>query len=351
MNNNTPRFSGKIYPDKSFSLGIVPKKKKRLEDEHYDKDTGEIYDSYQLVKRVCGRKVKVDYEFLKGTAVPNRLVKGQESSRKPRRYGSHGITGYGKKNVRCIGVILQRRYRKCRLGFGTCTIPPFSDIILGIIAGEWSEITRRFFQKLRRHCEKKGKKFIYYGVTEIQSERYKSTGIPVPHLHFGYVCRDSKKGDFYFTPTTVRKFWRQAIGESLVRCSISFRGEKVSYLASVDLQVVRKSVGAYMSKYLSKGCDVVDDMIERGFTKWLPKQWWFACMQCKKWFKESIIRMSQELCASFFYDLESYLHQWKITWCNYVDVQITPDRSVVLGLVGKLDWKLYGRLKDEYGIK
>ena len=343
------RFSGKIYPDRTFSIGIVPRLKKSLEDSLYDNRIEESWDSYTEVKNKYGRTKKTEIAFLSKAPVLRRFIKGQESSPKVEKYGSKGITKYGKKNISCIGAIYEEKFKRGRLGFGTCTIPNFDDIILRVIGCEWSEITRRFFQKLRRNCEKIGRAFIYYGCTEIQEKRYRRTGIPVPHLHFGYVCRDKRGSEFYFTAADARRFWRESITESLSRVGVTLAGEEAGFGASIDLQLVKKSVRKYISKYMSKGGKVVQEIVDHGFEKNLPKQWWFACMQSKKWFKTLTIRMTQELCSSFFYGLEKRMYANEIKWCRFVEVEQGEGRYVVFGLVGTLEEDTYVDLREKYG--
>lgn len=347
--NILTRFSGKIYPDKTFSIGICPRKKKTVEDGIYDNRCKENWDSYTEVKSKYGRTVKTDIAFLSKEYVDDRFIKGSKSSRKVKKYGSKGITKRGKKAVSCFGAIMQQMYKRSDLGFGTATIPSYSDLVLLVIGCEWGEIVRRFFQKLRRCCQKKGREFIYYGVTEIQEKRYKRCGVPVPHLHWGFLSRDNKHSEFYFTANDARRFWQQSVTESLSRVGVIPERKDIDYRASIDLQIVKKSISAYMSKYLTKGCETVQEMVDNGFGKNLPSQWWFASMQMKKWLKEYTIRMSQDLCTSFFYGLEKRMYANEIEWCNFVEVETDPGRYVIFGLVGRLSGRSYEYYREKYG--
>lgn len=339
--NTLAQFSGKIYPDKTFAVGVVPPKKKRLEESVYDKRIEDTYDSYTESYSKYGRTKKREVLFVAKNVDYDRFIKGSQSSPKPKTYGSKGITRFGKKCTSCFGAILSDKYRNEHLGFGTATVPRYSDCVLRAIGQQWGEITRRFFQKLKRSCAKKGRAFIYYGVTEIQEKRYKSSGIPVPHLHWGYVCRDNRRSEFYFTANDVRRFWRESITESLSRVGVTPVGKYINYRASIDIQIVKKSIGAYMSKYLSKGVKCVQKMIDEGFESMLPKQWWFACMQMKKALKHSTVRMTQKECSSYFHGLEELLHACKVSWCNFVDVEVSPGEYRIFGVVGRLSSEWY----------
>ena len=346
--NKIPQFSGKIYPDKSLSIGVVPPKKACLDDILYEKDCAENWDSYRDSKLKYGKRVYYDTAFLSRKPDCDRFIKGQQSSRKLRRYGSKGISKYGKKNLSCFGALMQGKYPLARLGFGTATIPRYSDAVLRAIGQQWGEITRRFFQKLRRYCLKKGVEFVYYGCTEIQEKRFKSYGVPVPHLHFGYVCRDSSDSEFYFKPRIVRQFWKESVEESLRRVGVTPVQRYVNWRASIDTQVVKKSISAYMSKYLSKGCKCVEEMVDKGFESCMPKQWWFACMQLKEWLKEETIILSQKDCYSYFYQIEQYLYTNEVSWCNFVDVEVSPGEYRIFGLVGRLSKEAYLLKRGQY---
>lgn len=340
------QLSGKIYPDKTFSIGVVPSRKKRLDDDLYDKDIEEAYDSYSETYSQYGRTKRRNVQFLANQPAKDRFIKGHESSRESKKYGKTGITRYGKKSLSCFGAILQDRFDRSCLGFGTATVPNYSDEILLIVGSEWGQITRRFFQKLKRHCEKQGKQFVYFGCTEIQEKRYRTYGIPVPHLHFGYVCRSSKNSAWYFTSSTVRRFWQESLIESISRVGAYPEDEDVCYRASIDLQIVKKSISAYMAKYVSKGVKIVGEIVERGFGKNLPSQWWFASMQMKKWLKESIIRMHQAMCASFFYGIESNVFGEQVTWWKYVEAEVAPGEYRIFGMVGRLHPDFYNTIKS-----
>jgi hypothetical protein len=244
MKNSIALFSGKIYPDRSFSLGRVPKPKKKTEDSQYDlkyqnqpdvdygavtdwltgamniggkfcsisENPGAVEHVYQLrenseeqievLKEV--QKVKNgDFSNFRDVEVNldlPLLVKSPKSSQEKRgRYGKHGITGFGKRFVKNACILLQQRYGKRRLGFATATLPDMGVSSLKVIISNLSDVVRRFYQKLRRICEKRGCQFIYVGVVEIQEKRFQTSGLPVPHLHFVYVSKASSSSGYTFT--------------------------------------------------------------------------------------------------------------------------------------------------------
>lgn len=340
------KFSGKIYPDRTFSIGYVPPKKKKAEDSRYDREYELQFDSYSSASSEYGRTRFGMVRFFRGgheeSVGLSKLTNHHKKEKKI--YGKRGVTKYGRKCVRCISVVLQNKIGRKQMGFGTATIPPMAESSYRILAANWGDVVRRFFQSIKRHYNRKGKDFYYVGVTEVQTKRYRSTGIPYLHLHWGYNCRASGKSDFIISTKLLRQFWARTIKNVLRMhgCSESLSDGK--FAASIDAQVVRKSVGAYLGKYLSKGMDAVGELSE-DFPDLIPRQWWFASMQCKKMFKDSIICMDAKMAESFFYQLEHYLHEGVVTFARFVEVEIDGLLKKI-GLIGVLSRESYALLKE-----
>ena len=95
---------------------------------------------------------------------------------------------------------------------------------------------------------------------------------------------------------------------------------------------------------MSKGGKVLESMREAGWTEF-PKQWWTASMQCKKWFKESIVDLGIDVCKMLFYQLGDCIHERMIDYAQYVDVLMGNEYKCA-ALVGVLSSKGYWLLKD-----
>ncbi len=157
MVSNIAHFTGSIYPDKTFSVGYVAKKKKSLSDSQYDKDIESEHDAYDYEYNYYGRKYKATQRFFSTSVIPGRFINRDELSQptKPKkRYGLQGITEKGKKTTSNCALLLQEKYGKARLGFATCTLPGYSNAVLQVISSQWSEIVRRFYQQIRRDLKK-----------------------------------------------------------------------------------------------------------------------------------------------------------------------------------------------------
>jgi hypothetical protein len=322
MKNSIARFTGTIYPDKTFSVGYIPRAVKSSADKEYDRNWENQYDEYSLIQesyRGCEYK---SVRFFRGILNCVLFIECPKSSQPREKYGRHGITAYGRKVVRCISTIAQNELQKERLGFGTCTLPNYSDEILRALSSSWGEVVRRFFQAYKRSCKRKGCPYDYVSVTEIQEKRYERSKIPVLHIHFLYQCRRNiRNSAFFHCAEEFRGFWQQAV-ESVIRKLGLHPCNEISYLASTHIQVVRKSAAGYLGKYLTKGGAATAKVIESGDAELLPSQWWSASMQWKKKFKDSLIKLDAKTAQAFFYGLEEYLHEGVFTWARYVEVEI-----------------------------
>lgn len=336
------RFTGTLYPDRGFSIGSIPREQKLKSEQKYDCDFKSQLDSYDTEEIIYGKRVLHRHEIFTGLKNYDRFIEGPESSQNPKTYGSKGITKYGIRVVRNSALLLERKYGKSRLAFGTATVPNYRSDVLRLVAGRWGEITRRFFEELSRELNRRGHKLNYVSVTEIQEKRFHSTGCAVPHLHWIYVCRDKRSSEFYIHSDKVRRIWERTLKNALRDVSDRELRQGIEYNACIDTSTIRTSAVAYIGKYMSKGVKVVNAMIEKGWSEF-PKQWWSACVAVKKMFKDSLVRLDSKTCEAFFYGLEHYLHEGVIEWASFVSVEING-RDRTMGLVGTLSKEAYSAI-------
>lgn len=373
------QFKGTIYPDGGISIGYCPRKKKALSESRYDTDYEQQLDRYDYKINKYGRteyktetffsqsvipgrfdRAVEDSEYERSdlksgsvfgkSVIPGRFTKGCESSQTKipsRKYGRTGITKYGIKNVRNIAVLMQRQYGIGRLGFGTCTIPGLSGKFLEIASKHWSEITRRFYQSLKRKFEKSGAPIDYCGVTEIQPKRWRKRKEVALHLHFAYVCTSRKGGKFYVNAGEFRDIWRRAVANVLCIHAPEFASMQTQFGGSVHLEVVKKSVASYLGKYISKGVSFVKELISEGYVDWLPSQWWTASKVSKRKLKKAIVTISQDMARDMFYDSESWVDNYILI--EYVDVFAEiGGKERRIGIAGRVTLNFYRFL---YNIK
>lgn len=377
-------FKGTIYPDKSFSFGAVPHNAAKKADLEYERECQGQYDSYyeygrtyrgvskqqvDFISRPYEKTIQEDYIDKHYRSLSTNVLVGMheeivplysvsvpcldkiicdrplftsapKSSQKKRgTYGKHGITSFGRRVCKNSALLLERKYGRKRLGFGTCTLPGMGKEVLSTIISNWGDIVRRFYQKIRRLYKKRDAEFNYVGCTEIQESRFERTGLAVPHLHFVYVAKANLHNGYTCDTREFYEAWNASVNEVLV-----LRGQAPvmgidGHKGSVEVKGVRTSAGNYIGKYISKGCKVVQAMIEAGFEQF-PKQWWNASMQCKKMFKSSLISMTSELCSSIMYGLDAYMEAEMIIWANFVTVPV-GDELRTTGVVGRMSQRMY----------
>lgn len=337
-----PRFSGTLYPDRTFSIGAIPKPKKLEADKKYDQDYESQFDSYVVREDYKGRSLYVERKFFTGTDDLNRFINTPESSQELRNYGSKGITAYGKKCVSNIAYLLQEQFSRSRLGFGTATLPSLTREGLESCLSNFGEIVRRFFQEIRRVFTKRGVKFLYVGVVEIQPRRFAKTGCPYPHLHWIYVAKSGKFSPWHISANLLRTLWRRVVVSILSVEAFKGEASQKDFRASIDTSTVRKSASGYLAKYMSKGSSTVESMQEAGFESF-PKQWWTASVEAKKMFRDSLIKLDSKTCESFFYQLECYLDEGSVVWASFVVIELSGIERTI-GLVGALSKDAYALL-------
>lgn len=337
MNNIIAAYAGKVYPDKTFTIGYCPREKKRTKDKQYDRDmaTQQPRDDNAMIDWLIGQS-SIEGEFRSISEAP-LLVKGEQSSRKRNLadYGAKGITKYGKRVLRGSCAILQKKYGRRCLGFGTCTLPEMCEEALRVLLRNWGEVVRRFFQKIRRVYQKVNSQFIYCGCTEIQGSRFNNSGLPVPHLHFVYVARYSVRDRYILHSREDFVYWNQSVNEVLEANGYLPLMGNDGHRGSLKLEPVKKNAAAYIGKYVSKGITELKAMREAGFDEF-PAQWWFASMQMKKWYKTSTIQIGMHACKDIIHNLERYMHEGYIAYCSFVYVCIGGEDRCV-GLVGRLN--------------
>lgn len=198
------------------------------------------------------------------------------------RRGLKGISSTGRKMVRNGTHLMTEDYGKSRLGMLTLTLPNLDAPSMAILAKDHSEIVRKFNQSLKRKLKREGAPTDIVGVTELQEKRYQKYGQVCFHLHIIYVADKSGKGDYYISFEWFRKKWakilknqlEKAIEEKQITAYIDKNtmqtwDEKVR----IECSKIKKNAGAYISKYLSKGGQIISEIAEKEPDK-LPSNWW-----------------------------------------------------------------------------
>lgn len=180
--------------------------------------------------------------------------------------GLKGLTSYGGRMVRNVAHCMEQDAGRARCIFATVTVPTLPLEQMAAIHHQWDKITEYYRLGIRRALQSQGLSGEIVSVSEVQTERYKRTGLPVLHLHAVFVGVTAV-GKFAITVKKHDDIWYRALSSV-----VSIPRSKIS--TACNLQRVKKSASAYLGKYLSKSVKDVNSIVDKGFGGWLPKHWW-----------------------------------------------------------------------------
>lgn len=325
-------FSGRIFPSGDFSVGIVPAPKQRPADEEYERTRG------RMTRRVIRwQENGVDYfevNYAPNTCVshPPNLVSGTKSAHRG-KYGSRGITSYGKKMVRSGAKILQEEWGLKCTGFGTLTLPSFSSEESQIIATSWGQLVKRFFEEFKRQQCRHGGDERYVCVTEVQEARWAESGELGLHVHFIYQARKVPRGtNWLISANWCRQTWRRILANRLGYVCADIPQPRC------ELKLVRRDAAGYLGKYMSKGGKILERIKEAMPTLALPSQWWGCDASTRRDIKGRIVRLDS-VCAGAFWSRAVQLPLLPQIYFTR-SVEITSDTFGIrrVGLVGRVDF-------------
>lgn len=302
-------YSGKNYPDGSITIGRRPVSSAKplyrhsdTTEEAFAKQSCRVHGvlpTLHVVGQLSGRPNLVQELQEMGRVTPlvypgcSSLTKSTKPSA-PK--GSGGLTKHGARLLRFGVEELERRVGKGNVGFGTLTLPEITDDEMLIVCEHWSELIRQVNQWLTRQLTKSSALDWVIGVTENQSKRSIAQSRFVPHYHFVFQCRVARK--FILTPQELRKAWLRLLGRLLKKrltCSQN--------LAIENLQVMRRSVGRYLAKYLSKGKrSASSELPDRFPGEEKIKAWYSVSLALRQLYRKRIRRFSNE-CYKVLVDL------------------------------------------------
>ena len=338
-------WSGRQYPDGSFSIGAVPPEKKRKAEKEYDQDwrsTHEIVEwsekdasEYQAYSDKVAYRTKDDKvdRYLSG------LDRCSKLSQPKKRYGLKGITAQGKRKVRSGSALLERYYGKERLGFFTATLPSekhgVDDVDLLYLAKHWNLVTKRFFEEVVRELKRQSAPTEIIAVTEIQEKRWSKYQQVAPHLHWVMVAkRDTKYKSWYLSTEWLSQLWNRIIANTLGR-----EAGSLGSAGSVDGKRIRKSATRYISKYISKGGKLLREIKEKSSPETLPSQWWTAFGGLRVLIKRNVVNLTQDIIKKY-QEAEKVGESW-LLWSRWIEVEIDEGVSQVFGLAGGISREAY----------
>lgn len=262
------------------------------------------------------------------------------------RKGLKGMSRQTGNKIKASAAVMEREFGRDSLSFVTLTLPP--EVLPGLqssvksISGEnWGNLIHRFNVSLRRALERQGIEPCWVYCTEVQEGRFKRTGCIALHAHYLIRGREGRGHPWAVSITQFRELWTRAIAATIER--------PVVQPPVIDVQRVEKSCVAYLGKYLSKGGQVVQAVIEGGQQEALPSHWWGSTQGLKDEVVRQTIRDGK--------DLSDWL--WELCWendsayfryCFPVMVDLGTGERLHLGFTFELNPQFYEELRVSWGL-
>lgn len=317
------KFSGRVYPNGEFTVGVVPRQLKpsdilpvkSTEDPHVTEVTEALKD-FGLDGALWAYGTGED---LGSSSVPILDIRAPK--------GLKGISSHGRRMIRNGCWMLEREFGKGRCGFGTLTLPDLTDEDYINVCKHWGEIVNRFSKWAQRRLKARGvKKYIVY-VTEFQEKRYVKTRKAYPHLHLCYPARPERNYRWYLPASDIRRAWQRVVESHCV--------QHYNFGASVDCVVVKKSLGAYLSKYLSKGAGDIPRYLASGLPVECLGHWWGNSGELRKAIKAET-RSSPAIARHIWENATELAAAGGIKWCRYITIETNLTGERIIGLCGGL---------------
>lgn len=266
------------------------------------------------------------------------------------RQGLRGLTPHARRQTKFGTMWLEREHGIKHLTFATLTLPPELTITRQdlesdysnldwleekgkVTPRQWSLIINRFNKKLMYELGKHKLPHEYIGVTELQEKRWIEKGQVGYHYH---VCFKGRKeyGTWMISPSRMEQMWKDAC------LSVTNGDSTISFRSSTNVQRVKKSVTAYLGKYLTKGSALRSLMSEAEFTALCPFAWYSCSATLKKLYKTLIVRYCGREASLMFRSLMSVASEqlsfWK--WITVPSPDGTPMYVAWVGELRELDW-------------
>ena len=201
--------------------------------------------------------------------------------KRPPRYGLRGMPPAGRRNVwRALALLEEMRPL---LSFWTVSLPPEA---LGPLAkgDAMPTFQDRLRKELVRQLGAAGLPSLVVGVVELQPQRSKREGRPVPHWHLVFQGRRDR-----WSPWALSREVLDGVILSALQSAGIFGADLT---AAGNVQGVRRSVRAYLSKYMTKGSGDVAPWLGGAWEALLPRQWWFWSAPLRVWVLQHVLPLA-----------------------------------------------------------
>jgi len=248
--------------------------------------------------------------------------------KRPPRYGLKGLPAAGRKQVWRALALLEENRRL--LSFWTVSLPTESLLALAR-QDAWPQFQDRVRKELGRLLRVKGLPVRLVGVVELQPKRSRAAGFPCPHLHVVFQGRKSPGHGWALSPAELDGVIRAALTTAEVPVPAGIDGE--AFLRSAgNVQQVKKSVRAYLSKYMTKGSGDVAPWVGTEAETLLPRQWWFWSKPLRAFVMEHVFPIV------FDFLLWAHNHRKEIEEAGLARFRVLPLSDPAAPLTYEVNW-------------
>jgi hypothetical protein len=234
----------------------------------------------------------------------------------------------------CIAK-LEREHGRQNLAFATYTLPDLPAQDMEHIAQEIGVIANRLKQEIEREQVRFGINPAVVYVIEIQGKRYRETGVIAPHIHVVFQSRKTRYHRYAITRERNTEIWNRMISNAL--------GRRVEIPSGANIQQVKKSAENYMSKYMSKGGKIAQELDNDGQRNCLPKSWWGASLSLRRWVKANIKLLAdtaQQFIKDNYKQFLGNISQSPFSWLYVHTVTLTESHGeeieIPVAVIGKV---------------
>jgi hypothetical protein len=300
---------------------------------------------YQECDRITAILGRVPDDYPSSKPLPLGLVDAPNShkldtvrvSKKRNRKGLKGATPYTRQLISDCVKVMTERHAKGALAFWTATIPPMSYKDYVLICQGWRSIIKRLRVALERLLASKGLAPEVLFVTEVQPERYSTSGFVGLHVHGLF---PTSKGSGCFPLVLIAELdalWANVLSKTLNR--------QVDVSSACKIKRVKGSPHKELSKYLSKKGEIISQICADGKGNLLPTSYFNCSESIKKEAKQRVKTFTSKA-VEVFYDNTELLE--KYGYCKFRLVEITLPSNKFYSKSRKIIVGKFGFIKDEF---
>ena len=379
------------YPDGTFSVAPVRSPKPAVEVEQFSYATKEYWNGYKLkqyIKTIENEHVTVaqivnagvlnddTYEGLAKAYSDTqdwgryeRLIEarsGAESqagrlslvtalnfhqgSPMRSRRGINGMKNRQRRSVRCSAWVLSKEFTKGRIGFYTVTLPNaakgVSDDDRKWLNENWGGpdgCMKRLHQELQRELARRGLPQLYVSVAEFQEKRWRNHGQLALHQHILLPVSHHKMGAYDITADRLREIWANVLSGLLDHPVDTSAAVNVKKCTGPD------QIAKYLSKYMSKGGQILSEIKAAGLADQIPSSWWSSSHELKQLVKAHTYTLTGDAAWQFIREMDRGEQLGLLTY-HPVEIQnVDQDTGVVTHTtVGYAGWFESEQRRSEY---